>query len=84
MPTPGEKRKGGEMKKVEAASASARKARAKAVKTSLGEPLTFFEASRSDAPMVLSESETARMWEIQRAAERDPKAYMEACRAKAR
>jgi hypothetical protein len=48
------------------------------------EPRTFFEASRSNAPMELSSSETRRMQKIQRAAEDDPQAYMEACRAKAR
>lgn len=48
------------------------------------EPATFFEASRSQSPTMLSAPETERMHEIQRSAERDPQAYMEACRAEAR
>ncbi len=50
----------------------------------LREPGKFLEASKSSAPTVLSSAETSRMWEIQHAAERDPAAFMEACRAKAR
>ena len=46
------------------------------------EPLTFFEAS--EGPTVLSAVEAERMWAIQRDADTDPEAYMEACRAKAR
>jgi hypothetical protein len=79
------KQEGETMKKVQAAPAGVSgKAAAKASRTRVSEPLTFFESSRSDAPMMLSGAETARMWEIQQLAERDPKAYMEACRAKAR
>lgn len=48
------------------------------------EPTTFYAASQSEAPMVLSASETKRMRKIQEAAESDTAAYMEACRAKAR
>jgi hypothetical protein len=48
------------------------------------EPKTFLEASLHDSPMILSAPETERMWEIQRASERDPKAFIEESRAKAR
>jgi hypothetical protein len=48
------------------------------------EPPELLESSKSDLPTILSAAETKRMWEIQEAAERDPAAYIEACRAKAR
>jgi hypothetical protein len=47
------------------------------------EPATFYEASRSVSPTILSPAEVTRRQEIQRIAERDPEAYMEACRAEA-
>jgi hypothetical protein len=48
----------------------------------LGEPPTFVEAD--EGPMVLSVAETKQVVAIQHAADLDPEAYMEACRAKGR
>jgi hypothetical protein len=46
------------------------------------EPSTFAEAD--EGPMVLSVAETKQVVAIQRAADLDPDAYVEACRAKGR
>lgn len=47
------------------------------------EPATFYEASRSASPTILSPAEVTRRVEIQRYVERDPEAFMEACRTEA-
>jgi hypothetical protein len=67
-----------------AKSRAAKKASPKSRANAVGEPSTFLASSRSDTPIVLSAPETERMWELQRLAERDPAAYIAACRAKAR
>jgi hypothetical protein len=46
------------------------------------EPATFVEAD--ERPMSLSVAATKQMIAIQHAADSDPEAYMEACRAKGR
>ena len=48
------------------------------------EPKTFLEASRSQSPTMLTQGETDQVRAIQRAAEDDPRTYLEACRAEAR
>lgn len=50
--------------------------------SSCGEPPTFVEAD--EGPMVLSVAETKQVVAIQDAANSDPDAYVEACRAKGR
>jgi hypothetical protein len=48
------------------------------------EPQTFPESAFSTAPTVLTPNQRHRLREIQAAADRDPQAYMEACRRRAR
>jgi hypothetical protein len=45
-----------------------------------GEPQTFHELALSRAPSVITPKELRQMRKIQAEADRDPQAYMEACR----
>lgn len=44
------------------------------------EPQTFYESALSTAPTVLTPEEQHKLRKIQADADRDPQAYMEACR----
>jgi hypothetical protein len=48
------------------------------------EPKSFLKASRSQGPTTLTQGEADQVRAIQRAAEHNPRTYLEACRAEAR